>query len=90
MLSLAGRCASDLVHTLSQSVTHADVISFIGTHWLLHPPYTKVHAILSPYERSVDFGSLEMHGNEDGTIPATFQVIYVVRLRQIITVFGTL
>lgn len=55
----------------------SDVVTFIGIPLRLLPPFTKVSISLIWRCVFSDFRS-EMHGKEDGTIPATFQIIYMV------------
>jgi len=53
------------------------VVTFTGTLLRLLPPFTKVRIPLIC--RRDFFRRLpEMHGKEDGTVPATFQIIYMV------------
>lgn len=52
-------------------------ISSTGTLSRLRLLYTRVRLRRS-YRSLCSLVSPELHGNEDGTIPATFQIIYVV------------
>ena len=55
-----------------------DAILYIEIPWSLHLQYTKVRFFY--YSGSmVDYKQLlELHGQEGGSVPATFQVIYMV------------
>ena len=49
------------------------------TRWRQHLLYTKASAIFECCLSLVDDGdSAAMHGNEDGSVPATFQIIFMV------------
>jgi len=55
----------------------SDVVTFTGIPLRLLPPFTKVSISLICRCFFSDFRP-EMHGKEDGTVPATFQIIYMV------------
>ena len=47
--------------------------------WLLPPPFIKVCSMNTGGEHElIQLGSVELHGSEDGSVPATFQIIYMV------------
>lgn len=55
-------------------------MSYKETRWRLHQPFTRVRETSLPsilLSLTSPFSAL--HANEDGSVPATFQVIYVVR-----------
>lgn len=60
--------------TLSSGVIHC-----IETHSRRHPLYIKVfNTYQVVWEMATQCHFPELHGLEDGTVPATFQIIYLV------------
>lgn len=53
-------------------------ISFTGIPSQPPQQFTKVSPFAQRNQGHLDDISIELHGNEDGTIPATFQIIFVV------------
>lgn len=49
-------------------------------------PSTKVRPFQQPRLESADVTCSEMHGLEDGSIPATFQIMHMVRTKGLICV----
>ena len=78
MQSLEGgliACLSGLA--LRADFRNSDVVTSTGIPLLPLPRFTEVRISLNYRCTFSDLG-LEMHGREDGTVPATFQIIYMV------------
>jgi len=80
--AVIGRCVfTPFVACLELTVILV-AIFFIGTPFWLHLLHTKVRfdfqRLRSGPERPANRSPKALHGHEDGTIPATFQVIFMV------------
>lgn len=73
---------SGLPMMIQHSVTHSPAAedTSVEIHLQQLRPYTKVRFLRFIKTTNSNQATIEMHGSEDGTIPATFQVIYMVCL----------
>lgn len=78
--AIVGRCVASIHACISGSYWNfAGDTSYTGIHWPLPPQFTRVcHCTRIDHAQALTLLNLELHGDEDGSVPATFQIIYMV------------